>query len=124
VETVRGQVLPLADLLKPAGVELDPEAAPHCLALRGDDGRAYPLLRDAGSRPFARDARLLRRPVELQVRQVAGLWQVLQVLTLKDGKPHEVFYWCDVCAIRRPSLEKVCECCGGPMELREVPVKK
>jgi len=36
-----------------------------------------------------------------------------------------VYYWCETCAIRRDYPEKgVCECCGGPMELREVPLPR
>jgi len=52
-----------------------------------------------------------------------NLLQVVNVHSFRRGKLHEVFYWCDICAIR--GYEKVkCGCCGGPMELREVPVKE
>jgi hypothetical protein len=77
---------------------------------------------------FFTDKRLLNRPMQLQGRVVPGtpLLQLTQVQSLKDGKLHDVYYWCDVCAIRRSSLEKtgICECCGGPMELKEVPAGK
>ncbi len=126
IETWTGRVTPLAELLKKSGLELDPEASPHWLALVTDDGKLYPLVKDAASRPFYRDSRLLHRPVRIQGRFVPGsqLLQVLQLHSLKEGKPHEVFYWCDVCSIKRFSLDKVCECCGGPMELRETPAAK
>ncbi len=122
-ETLTGRVVSLAELLKKSGIELDAEAAPHWLALVADGGAIYPLIKDAGSRPFYRDPRLLNRPMRIQGRLVPGsqLLQVLQIRSLKEGKPHEVFYWCDVCSIKRASLENVCECCGGPMELRETP---
>ena len=46
-----------------------------------------------------------------------------RVQSLIKGVPHEVYYWCDVCAIRRGE-KMICECCNGPMELVEQPVKK
>jgi hypothetical protein len=42
------------------------------------------------------------------------------VHSYKDGKLHDVYYWCDICSIRGSELH-ACDCCGGPMELREVP---
>ena len=52
-----------------------------------------------------------------------GAFQVVEVQSLIKGVPHDVYYWCDVCSIRR--YEKmICECCGGPMDLKETPVKK
>jgi len=66
---------------------------------------------------------LLKRPMSIQGRLVAAssLLQVFQVQSVKDGKPHEVYYWCEICAIRRHSLDEkgICDCCGGPMELME-----
>ena len=126
LETFKGKVVPLADLLKKFGAELDAEAAPHWLALQMDDGKIYPLIKDAGGQTFYHVPRLLHRPIQIQGRVFPGtqLLQVVQVHTLKEGKLHEVYYWCEVCSIKRFSLEKnnVCECCGGPMELREVSV--
>jgi len=120
-----GKVVPLADLLGQFGVRLDREAAPQWLALVTDDGAVYPLIRDAGSRMFFKDARLLNRPMRLTGRlyKDTHLLQVLTVRSLLKGKPHEVYYWCDICQIKRYEKKK-CECCGGPMELREEPVEK
>jgi len=119
-----GKVVPLVDLLAKSGVRLDRDAAPLSLALVADDGKIYPLLKDEGSRMFYLDARLLNRPMRLTGRTLADtqLLQVLQVHSLLKGEPHEVYYWCDICAIKRFE-KRQCECCGGPMELREMPVK-
>lgn len=128
IETFKGKVVSLSEVLKPAGIELDPDATPVWLALKTEHGKLYPLIKDLGSRAFFHDRRLLNRPVQLQARLLpeARLLHVHQVHTLKEGKLHEVFYWCEVCAIRRPSLEKtgVCECCGGQMDLRETTVSR
>ena len=115
----------MAGLLEKAGAKLDADAAPLWLALETDDGKVYPLVKDDGSRMFFKDAKLLNRPMLLTGRLLLGtnLLQVVQVHSYIKGEVHEVYYWCDVCSIRR-NEKKICECCGGPMELKEEPVKK
>jgi hypothetical protein len=124
-ESYSGKVIRLADVVAKAGGKLDDDAAPHWLALASDDGKLYPLVQDAGSRLFFKDATLLNRPVRLTGRLIPGsmLLRVALVHTVNKGEEYEVYYWCDICSIRR-SVKNICECCGGPMELREVPVKK
>lgn len=120
-----GKVVPLKGLLDKFGSQLDPEAAPHWLALVADDGETYPLIPDAGGRMFFKDERLLNRPMRLsgQLYKDTHLLQVVSVRSIVNGKPHEIYYWCDICSIRRGEKASKCECCGGPMELREEPVK-
>jgi hypothetical protein len=124
-EFYTGKVVPLADLLEKIGSKLDADAAPHWLALVTDDGKVYPLIQDDGARMFFKDESLLRRPMRLTGRlfQDTRLLQVLEVHSLVKGELHEVYYWCDICTIKRFE-KKICDCCGGPMELKEVPVKK
>lgn len=121
---LKGRVVPLAGIVEKFGSKLDPDAAPQWLALAGDDGKIYPLIKDDGARMFFKDTRLLNRPVRLTGRLLPGsqLLQVVEVHSYLDGALQEVYYWCDVCAIKRFE-RKICDCCGGPMELRETPVK-
>jgi hypothetical protein len=74
---------------------------------------------------FYTDPALLRRPMRLTGRLVGEppRLQVLQVHSLIKGELHEVYYWCDICAIKRFE-KRLCECCGGPMELHEEKVRK
>lgn len=120
-----GKVVPLADVVAKSGTRLDADAAPHWLGLACDDGKVYPLVKDAGSRMFFRDETLLNRPMRLLGKLVPDttLLRVMNVQSLIKGVPHEVYYWCDVCAIRR-SEKMICECCNGKMDLTEQPVKK
>jgi hypothetical protein len=120
-----GKVVPLAGVLEKAGAKLDADAAPYWLALAADDGKVYPLVKDEGARMFFKDARLLNRPMRLTGRLLAEgrLLQVVDVHSRVKGELHEVYYWCDICAIRRRE-KQTCDCCGGPMELKEEPVKK
>lgn len=125
LQQFKGKVVPLADLLKKIGSQLDPAAAPHWLALVTDDGKIYPLIRDAGSKMFYTDPTVRNRPMRLTGRLFADthLLQVLDVRSFKNGQLCDIYYWCDICAIRR-NAGGVCDCCGGPLELREVPLKK
>jgi hypothetical protein len=123
-EYYKGKVVPLADLVGKIGSKLDADAAPHWLALVADDGQIYPLIKDDGSRMFFKDPRLLNRPMRLTGHVLPGshLLQVVEVQSYVKGKRCEVYYWCDICAIKRFE-KKNCDCCGAPMELREVPVQ-
>jgi hypothetical protein len=119
-----GKVVALAGVLGKSGIKLDPEAGPQWLALVADEGKVYPLIRDDGSRMFFKDPRLVNRPMRLTGRLFGDthLLQVVNVRSYVKGQLCEVYYWCDICAIKAYDLHK-CDCCGGPMELREVPVK-
>jgi hypothetical protein len=121
----KGKVVPLSAILEKQKIKLDADAAPHWLALQADDGKVYPLVKDDGSRMFFKDDRLLNRPMQLTGRIVAGtnFLQVVTVHSIVKGELNEVYYWCDICSIRR-NEKKICDCCGGPMELKEEPVKK
>jgi hypothetical protein len=124
-EYFKGKVVPLAGLLEKFGSRLDPDAAPHWLALVTADGKTYPLIQDDGARMFFKDSRLLDRPMRLTARrfQDTHLLQVVEVHSYHKGELYQVYYWCDVCSIKRYEKQP-CECCGGPMELREEPVPK
>ena len=121
----KGKVVPLATLLEKQKIKLDADAAPHWLALVTDDGKTYPLIKDDGARMFFKDERLLNRPMQLTGRIVPGtnFLQVVTVHSIVKGELNDIYYWCDICAIRR-NEKQVCDCCGGPMELKEEPVKK
>jgi hypothetical protein len=120
----KGKVIPLADLLVKRDAKLDADAEPYWLALQTDDGKILPLIKDAGSRMFFKDAKLLKRPMRLTGKLIPGsqLLQVINVHSIVNGKLHDVYYWCDICTIKGYEAGK-CDCCGAPMEFREVPLK-
>jgi hypothetical protein len=120
-----GKVVPLATVLDRLGAPLDKDAAPYSLALVADDGKVYPLVKDDGSRCFFKDDRLLNRRMRLTARLLpeVGMLQVVQVHSYVKGQLCDLYYWCEVCSIRRGEKGK-CDCCGAPLELREDPLKK
>ena len=120
----KGKVQPLSTVLEKYGVKMDPEAAAQSMAMVDDDGKVYPLIKDDATRMFFKDTALLNRPMELSARLLEGNYlHVLEVHSIVKGERCELYYWCDVCSIRRMEKGK-CDCCGGPMVLKEVPVKK
>lgn len=117
---LNGKVVPLADILAKSNTKLDADAAPFTLVLQADDGKLYPLIKDNGSRMFYKDAKLLNRPMRLTAVKVPNS-EILQVISVKSvvkGKLHEVYYWCDICTIKRYEAG-ACDCCGEPLILRE-----
>lgn len=122
-EFFTGKVVTLADLLAKDKIKIDADLP--ILVLQTDDGKIYTLLKDEGSRMFFKDAKLRNRPMRLTARQIPNsqLLQVINVHSIVNGKLHDVYYWCDVCVIKRWE-PGVCDCCGAPMEFREVPYKE
>jgi hypothetical protein len=121
-ETYTGKVVSLADIPARQGVKID--ADQQILVLDCDDGKIYPLVKDEGARMFFKDAKLLNRPMKLTARLLPKT-QFLQVITVHsvvNGKLHDVYYWCDVCVIKRFEAG-ICDCCGAPMDFRETPYK-
>ena len=119
-----GKIVSVADLLAKAGTKMDADAAPFWLALQGEDGKVYLLVKDNGSRMFFKDAKLLNRPMRLTARLLPNsqIMEVINVHSIVKGKLHEVYYWCDVCTIKRYEAG-ICDCCGAPLDFREEPWK-
>jgi hypothetical protein len=124
-EYFKGKVMPLSEVMEKLAAKLDTDASPYWLALASDDGKFYPLIKDDGARMFFKDSRLLNRPMRLTGRLLPGtqLLQVVEVHSYNKGELQEVYYWCDICSIKRYE-KKNCDCCGGAMVLREEPLNK
>ena len=122
-ETLRGRVVWLADAMhRRFGVETDPDAIQHVVALETDGGQLHPLVKDDRGRGFLLDPRLRDVDMELLVRRFPGspFVQTIQVYTLKPEGRFLIDYWCDICSIPMYEL-KECECCQGPIRIRERP---
>ncbi|MCL6503637.1 MAG: hypothetical protein K6T86_13215 [Pirellulales bacterium] len=125
VESLRGRVVWASEAMRRLhGVESDADAAEWLIVLETPSGELHPLVKDARGRAFYKDERLRQMDLELLVRRYPGtpLLKVIRVYRLRDGAKYELDYWCDVCAITMYEL-KECECCQGPIRLRETLVK-
>ena len=125
-ESLRGRVVWQADALKERfGVETDADARHAVAALATTDGQLLPIVKDFRGRGFYLDPRLHEFDLELLVRRFEGspAVQVVRVYALHDDGKYELDYWCDVCSIPMYEL-KECECCQGPIRIRERLVEK
>ena len=125
VVELKGQVVPLAGLVAKTGSKVDADADPLSLVLVADDGKVYTLVKDGGARLFFKDKALLNRSMKLTGRLLPNsqILVVASVNSIVKGKLCEVYYWCDICSIKRGE-KMTCECCGGPMVLHEESIKK
>jgi hypothetical protein len=125
-ESVRGRVVWLADAMKERfGVETDSDARHSVAAFATDDGQLLPIVKDFRGRGLYLDSRLHEMHLELLVRRFDGApaIQVVRVYSLHADGKYELDYWCDVCSIPMYEL-KECECCQGPIRIRERLVEK
>lgn len=120
---LRGEILPLTEIVRKLGIAADPSPISNQVALRDESGSIVPLVLDDGSRALFQDARLQRRPVRLDVRRFPSLpyVQVLGFEVREGGRYRTPEYWCEVCSIRWKYDPGICPCCQGPMELRMNP---
>ena len=110
-------------LRKMLKLELVDDSLDKVVAFQTEDGRLIPILPTDSGLFFLRDERVRNRPMRITARvrdKVAGL-EVITFHSLVDGKPNEIYYWCEICSIQMYHL-KECDCCQGPIELREHPV--
>lgn len=94
------------------------------LTFRTEEGPVYQLKRDSMSEALYADTNLHSKVLLLKGRVIPdkNTFQVTGNLhSIKDGKRHELFYYCDICAITT-SIPGLCLCCREPVELREEPV--
>lgn len=124
VVTLRGKVVSYRKALEERlGVKLVESKSEGSLCLATEDGAVLPLWPSDAAQFFYDDPRNLGRSVQITGRQypdAPGLF-ALDVRSIKDGVLHEIYYWCDICSIKMFRWQQ-CECCQGPIELREHPV--
>lgn len=121
--TLRGRVVPFRKAAERWGVELVEDWGADLLALDADDGRVLPLLPTHAARFFYQDPAMWDRPMEIVGRffPSLGSLEMIEVHSLHGGKPYEIYYWCEICSIQL-FQKKRCECCQGPLEVREQPL--
>ena len=97
----------------------------HIWGFRAEDGQFYTLLRSKFSEAIFLDERLREKELSLKVRLFpkSSVIEVLTIHSVRLGVVQDLFYYCDLCAIKAVSPEP-CACCQGPMELVEQPLSK
>lgn len=119
---LQGKVVPYrAAFERLFGLPLQENWAGDLLALETSDGRLIPVLPTESARFFYQDETMRNRLMQLtaRVREKTPGLEIIDLKSVKDGKLHDIYYWCEICSIRLMQL-KACECCQGPLEVREV----
>jgi hypothetical protein len=94
----------------------------HVYGFKTQNGALYTLLRTKLSEALFLDERLHKKDLLLK-GTIVPKTQTLDVKHIKSvhkGVVHDLYYYCDVCAIDFVSPEE-CVCCRGPVELIEKP---
>lgn len=110
-------------LRKRLKLELVDDSLDKVVAYETKDGRLIPILPTEAGLFFLRDERVRNKPMRITARlhHNESALEVITFHSLVDGKPNEIYYWCEICSIQMYHL-KDCDCCQGPIELREHPV--
>jgi hypothetical protein len=118
---LRGRVVCLAEEMhRLHGADLPTDHA-HLYGVKTADGRYYTLLRTKLSEGLFVDGELRQRELILKGRLFPGaqVFEMSTIRSVKDGVVHDVFYWCDICAIKTLKPGE-CMCCQDPVVLKEV----
>ena len=96
----------------------------HLFGFKTGDSKYYTLLRTKYSEALFVDSRLREKQLILKGRLFPNtqLFEAITTRSVRDGVVHELYYYCTICAIRSVSPAP-CECCQGPVELVEKPVR-
>jgi hypothetical protein len=95
----------------------------HIYGFVAQDGAYYTLMRTKLSEALFADERLRQKELLLKgkVLPKSQILDVAHIKSIRNGVVHDLFYYCDICAIDFVSPEE-CVCCRGPVELIERPV--
>ena len=95
----------------------------HLWGFKATDGRCYTLLPGKYSEAIFVDQRVRAKELRVKARLFPGT-QALELTyfqSIKNGVVQDLYYYCDVCAIKTVSPQ-VCACCQGPVVLIEKPL--
>lgn len=97
----------------------------HVYGFKTSEGKTHKLVRTRLSEALFVDKRLHDKDLLLNGTLSADgqSFEPTMIRSVKNGVVHDVFYWCEICAIEAVAPE-ICVCCQGPVELVEKPLKK
>jgi hypothetical protein len=123
--SLRGRVVCLTEELnKLHQVLTDCENRGHAYSLKTIDGKFHPFLPTDSAAAVWLDERLRQRDLQVTARifPQTTLIEVIKFQSWRDGKLHDLYYFCDVCMIttHKPGP---CDCCQDPVVFRETPAE-
>jgi hypothetical protein len=96
----------------------------HVYGFKTADGTFFTLLRGKFSEALFLDEKLRTKQllVKGRVFPQTRILEVSNIKTVRDGVVHDAYYYCAVCEIFAVA-PGICECCQGPTELVEKPLR-
>jgi hypothetical protein len=123
--TVRGRVVCLTEELeREFQIAPDCDKRGHVYSLKAPDGKILTFLPTDTAAAVWDDARVRERELQVTARRVPGtsFIEVIKLQSLVAGRLHDLYYYCDVCAIttHKPGP---CACCQDPVVFHETPAE-
>ena len=121
---IRGGLVCLAEAMHDLYRADLPTDHEHLYGFKTTDGVFYTLLRTNLSEALFVDKRLHPKTLIITGRTFpkTHLLEAIRLQSVHDGVLHDLYYYCDTCAIRAAAPED-CVCCQAPVELVEKPIK-
>ena len=121
---IRGHLVCLAEAMHDLYRADLPANHEHLYGFKTTDGEFYTLLRTNLSEALFVDKRLHQKTFIITGRTFpkTHLLEAIRLQSLHDGVVHDLYYYCDTCAIRAAAPGN-CVCCQAPVELVEKPIK-
>ena len=120
---LQGRAVCLAEELH-SGYQAElPTRHQHLWGFKATDGKCYTLLAGKYSEAIFLDERVRAKDLKVKARLFPNT-QVIELTyfhSVKNGKLQDLYYYCDVCAIKTVSPQ-VCACCQAPVVLVEKPL--
>jgi len=120
-EELRGRIVCMTENNEPPKTSANHE---HVLGFKTGEGKVYKLTKTRFSEALFVDKRLHEKELLLK-GNVSGdtkSFDVLTIRSIKNGVVHDLYYYCEICAIESVSPD-ICACCRMPVELVEKPLK-
>jgi hypothetical protein len=97
----------------------------HQWGFKTADGKYYTLVRTRNTEAFFSDEEMRQRELLIRGRVFPDtlLLDAIPLRSVKNGKIHDIYYWCDICSIRSVAPGE-CMCCQAPVKLVENPLSE
>jgi hypothetical protein len=120
-EELRGRVVCMSENNETPKASANHE---HVLGFKTGDGKVYKLTKTRFSEALFADKRLHEKELLLKgnVSEDKKSFDALTIRSIKNGVVHDLYYWCEICAIESVSPD-ICGCCRMPVELVEKPLR-
>jgi hypothetical protein len=121
---IRGRVVCLAEEMHQRHEAALPTGHEHLYGFKTQDAKYYTLLRTKFSEALFADARFREKELLLKGRIFPNsqIFETMTIRSIRNGVVHDIYYYCDVCDIQAVAPGP-CECCQGPTELVEKPLR-